>query len=199
MTRLSWRTTAAVLVILALTVTVMDAGPNRYGHSERVERHMLPFVTTGPMDPAWSPDGRWIAFAMRGDIWKVPAEGGEAIALTSAPGYHYEPAWSPDGTRLALSMDIDGNLDVGVVSAEGGAVQRITTNPRVDVEPAWSHDGHSLYFVSARDGDFRIYQQRIGDSTATAVVSGFQPAISPDGNQMLYVAPVPGRLGTGGV
>jgi Tol biopolymer transport system component len=37
---------------------------------------------------------------MRGDIWKVPAEGGEAIALTRGPAYHFEPAWSPDGRRL---------------------------------------------------------------------------------------------------
>jgi hypothetical protein len=33
------------------------AGPNRYGHSDRVERHMLPAVSTGPLDPAWRPDG----------------------------------------------------------------------------------------------------------------------------------------------
>src|SRR6185295_7651269 len=79
------------------------------------------------------------------------------------------------------------------------AVQRITTHPRVDVEPAWSRDGQSLYFVSPRDGDCRIYRQRIGDSIATPVVAGIQPAVSPDGKQLAYVAPVTGRLGTGGL
>ena len=122
-----------VALFAAAVTAVLTGGPNRYGHSDRVERHMLPAVSTGPLDPAWSPDGRWIAFSMRGDIWKVPAEGGEAVALTRGPAWHFEPVWSPDGSRIALSMDVDGNLDIGVVAAEGGDVERLTTDSHVDV------------------------------------------------------------------
>jgi len=186
-----------VALLAIVTAAITSAGPNRYGHSDRVERHMLPRVSTGPVDPTWSPDGRWIAFSMRGDIWKIPAEGGEAIALTSGPLYHFEPAWSPDGKRLALSMDIDGNLDIGIVSAEGGTVERLTTDRGVDVEPTWS--GQSLYFVSARGGGFRIFRHDFAAKTDTQVVNGYQPAISPDGKQIAYVASVQGRLGTGGL
>ncbi|HEX7119010.1 MAG TPA: CehA/McbA family metallohydrolase [Longimicrobiales bacterium] len=194
------RVTVVGLTLLACVwAAALHAGPNRYGHSDRVERHMLPAVSTGPQDPAWSPDGRWIAFSMRGDIWKVPAEGGEAVALTEGPAYHFEPVWSPDGSRIALSMDVDGNLDIGVVSADGGAVERITRDPAVDVEPEWGRDGRSLYFVSARDRGFRIYRHDLESGTDTVVARGIQPAVSPDGERLAFVAPVRGRLGSGGL
>src|SRR5262245_56019584 len=95
------RIVATVVGVLGLFIaTTSDAGPSRYGHSDRVERHMLPSVTTGPLDPAWSPDGRWIAFSMRGDIWKVPAEGGTAVALTHGPAWHVRADRCPAGQAI---------------------------------------------------------------------------------------------------
>jgi hypothetical protein len=190
--------------MLGLWVAIGHAGPSRYGHSDRVERHMLPAVSTGPLDPVFSPDGRWIAFSMRGDIWKVPADGGEAVALTAGPAYYFEPAWSPDGKRIALSMDAgDANLDVGIVSADGGDVVRITSDTAVDVEPAWNADGSALYYVSARGRGFHIFRHDLArhlDSLVTPEPgSQIQPAVSPDGKQLAYVATVAGRLGTGGI
>ncbi len=75
----------STLVIATALIVSVTARPNRYGHSDRDERHLMPAVSSGPLDPAWSPDGKWMAFSMRGDIWKVPADGGEAIAVTRAP------------------------------------------------------------------------------------------------------------------
>ena len=129
---------------------------------------MLPAVSSGPLDPAWSPDGRWIAFSMRGDIWKVPADGGEAIAVTSGPAYHFEPAWSPDGARIAFSFQSTGNLEIGVVNADGGPVETIASHARVDIQPAWSRDGKSLFFVERARRRVAHLPPRLRDRPADA-------------------------------
>jgi TolB protein len=123
---------------------------------------------------------------MRGDIWKVPADGGEAIAVTAGPAYHFEPAWSPDGTRIAFSYQSTGNLEIGVVSADGGAEETIASHPRVDIQPAWSPDGKSLFFASARAGGWRIFRHDFATGQQTSVTNGIQPAVSPDGKLIAY-------------
>jgi len=133
------------------------AFPSPGGNRTRIEAHLLPAVSTGPMDPAWSPDGTRLALSMRGDIWVVPAAGGEAVAVTRGPGYHSEPAWSPDGSRIAYSRDLDGNLDIGVVEMESGAARLVVAHAHIDIQPAWHPDGSGLFFASARDGDFDIF------------------------------------------
>ena len=171
----------------ALAVTI-DGGarPNRYGHSDREERHLMPAVSSGPLDPAWSPDGKWIAFSMRGDIWKIQPGGGEAIAVTSGPAYHFEPAWSPDGSKIAFSFQSTGNMEIGTVSADGGPEQTIASHPAVDIQPAWSRDGKSLFFASARAGGWRIFRHDLETKTDTQITQGIQPAVSPDGGRLAF-------------
>ncbi len=192
----------ACLPVLVATATVHAQLP-RYGLATRVENHMLPAVTSGPLDPAWHPDGTTLAYSMRGDIWIQDLGSGEARAVTRGPGYHFEPAWSPDGRWLALAVDTGGELDIAVVGVDGSGYRRLTSTDGMDVQPAWTPDGRHVVFASATGGSFDILRYEMATGAIEAVVSGpghqFQPAVSPDGSTLAYVSGVRGRLGSGGI
>ena len=99
-------------------------------------------------EPAISPDGREIAFVSGGDIWTVPAAGGEARLLVSHAAYDSRPLYSPDGTRLAFMSTRTGNGDIYVLTLASGQLKRVTFDDSPDQLDAWSRDGRWLYLSS---------------------------------------------------
>ncbi|MBA2304945.1 MAG: PD40 domain-containing protein, partial [Acidobacteria bacterium] len=103
--------------------------------------------------PAWSPDGRRIAFQSyrngTWDIWTIEPDGSNPAAITSGPFDDREPHWSPDGARVAFSSDRSGNYDIWALELATGKVQRVTADPGNDVWPAWSPDGREIAFVAS--------------------------------------------------
>lgn len=82
---------------------------------------------TGEYQPAWSPDGRAIAFVTWNDtvghIMRVPASGGRAQQVTRVSAYYQQPAWSPDGQRIvamrAAARDLQESIDPFVFNGLG--------------------------------------------------------------------------------
>lgn len=70
--------------------------------------------------PAISPDGKTIVFSYKGDIYSVPATGGEARQLTTNAAHDSYPIWSPDGKKIAFASNREGSFDVYVMPAHGG-------------------------------------------------------------------------------
>ena len=100
--------------------------------------------------PAISPDGKTIVFSYKGDIYSVPATGGEARQLTTNAAHDSYPIWSPDGKKIAFASNREGSFDVYVMSAHGGAPTRITTNSEREIPVAFKDNDHVLFSANIR-------------------------------------------------
>ena len=99
-------------------------------------------------EPGISPDGATVAFVSGGDIWEVPARGGDARLLVSHPATESRPLFSPDGKRLAFTSSRTGNGDVYVLTLAGGDVARLTFDDAAELVSGWSADSQSVLFQS---------------------------------------------------
>lgn len=144
-------------------IVVMDAAGGNPVEVTRHERDQRPVYD---LDPAWSPDGRLIAFTRvsfaagqpRPAIYVVEPDGtGERLLLDQAA----DPAWSPDGTRLAFTsfrdrygrtcfQECSPSGELYVANADGTGLRRLTETQADDRSPAWSPEGARIAFVSDR-------------------------------------------------
>ena len=113
---------------------------------------ILTHIVVQASTPIWvrdvriSPDGEYIAFCYKGDIYKVNVQGGNAIRLTTQDSYECNPVWSPDGTQIAFASDRNGNFDIYVMPAQGGVAQRLTFNSNAEIPSTFTPDGKYVLF-----------------------------------------------------
>lgn len=108
--------------------------------------------------PAWSPDGKRIAFVStrddaNGDIYVMNADGAGVTRLTYNVGHaDYTPAWSSDGKRIAYSREspVTSRIEIVVMNADGTGQTVLTDQD--DYDPAWSPNGKQIVFTSERTG-----------------------------------------------
>jgi TolB protein len=147
------------------------------------------------ISPAWSPDGRELAYVsfetQKAVVWVQEVATGARRQLANFPGSNSAPAWSPDGRELALTLSRDGPAQLHLMPRAGGTPRRLTSSGAIDTEPVFSPDGRTVYFVSDRGGGPRIYRVGTGGGNAERVTfSGsynISPALSPDGKLLAYI------------
>jgi TolB protein len=162
--------------------------------------------------PAFSPDGRTLAFASRRDgawnLYTLTPEG-TISQLTDDPAYDGAPAWSPDGRRLAFDSMRNGNLDVWLIEVERAAGQVAAIQAPINLtsestsgecDPVWSPDSTQIAFTSWRYEDKDLFALDLETSQVRQLTSspseehlyGWNPGIpaagdGPRSDELLYV------------
>lgn len=149
------------------------------------------------MSPAWSPDGRRVAYVSfegkRSGVYVQELSTGARQVVSRGPGINGAPSFSPDGRWLALTLsDENGNLDIYTLNPATGEKRRLTDNSGIDTEPVWTPDGREIYFTSDRSGGPQIYRvSASGQSTPQRITFegryNARPRLAPDGNSLAVV------------
>jgi TolB protein len=151
------------------------------------------------LGPAWSPDGRRVAFLRYtgGDYELFVAEAdGSGAAGFDQPAEDF--SWAPDGKVIAYtSFQTGSDLDIFVGTVDSHESRELVATPLTDVEPSWSPNGDAVAFVShpvldSDPGDADIYVVRPDGTGMTRLTDGpaweYGPEWSPDGTLIAYLS-----------
>ena len=183
--------------------------------------YLPPAPSSTPWAPAWAPDGRSIAVAMSGSLWRIDPATGAADELTADDSYHSLPAWSPDGRFITYVADDGGtNIQLRALDVASGKTWSLGDDKYVYLDPVFSPDGTRLAYVSTKpNGYFNVYVRPIrdgrwnGDEIAVTTDRSFgrerlyfgewdvhiTPAWLTDGQELLLVSNRDVALGSGHV
>jgi Tol biopolymer transport system component len=148
--------------------------------------------------PAWSPDGKRIAFVSVNDhkqvIAAINTDGSNFQQLTSGAHPAYGPAWSPDGKKIVYTSNATGTDQLYIMNADGSNSTQLTNSGAYNWGAVWSPDGSQIAFPSARDNNNSdLYVIRPDGSgevrlTQTENETEYWPTWSPDSRRIAFVA-----------
>jgi Tol biopolymer transport system component len=146
-------------------------------------------------DPAWSPDGKHIAYcaAKEGSrqIFRMDADGKNVVQLTHTQHHHSAPNWSPDGVRIAFAREAGEDRVCGICTldaADGKDLKVLSTSD--ESTPVFSPDGNSIAGVAQREAEYAVYTMNADGKNLTRLVRqpvfsiAMVPAWSLDGKQI---------------
>lgn len=151
-------------------------------------------LTTGIQEMALSPDGRKVAFAVRGDVYAVSArDGGDAFRVTRTVEAESQVAWSPDSKQIVYVSNREGTPRLYQYDFTSSAETRLTASEKDDARPEYSPDGTMVAFLrdarELRVMDLAGKQERVvatGYLGRPPFAAGRPFAWSPDNKWIAY-------------
>lgn len=114
------------------------------------------------MSPAWSPDGRKLAYVSfekgRSQIYMMDVASGKRTLVTSYPRHNGSPRFSPSGDKLAIVLSKSGSLQLYLYDLLSKKLTQLTSGRANNTEPFWDPSEKSLIFTSDRGGKPQIYR-----------------------------------------
>jgi Tol biopolymer transport system component len=145
-------------------------------------------------DPAWSADGKHIAFIQGAaccywNIWTMNADGSHLKQITNSSFSDRWPHWSPDGTKIVFERN-ENTVRIYTMNADGTSLQSLTDISSRNSQPEFSPDGTQVVFISERDGNSNVYVMNADGTNQTrltnTVEAEWQPRWSPDGKKIVF-------------
>ena len=147
------------------------------------------------LHPAFSPDGRWVAFSStrgggRTSLWIVPTDRSRPPQRLTQGASDAMPAFSPDGKQLAFASDRAGGLDLWLLELDDGrpgAARRLTEDPADEIAPAWSARGDEIAYTVVLP---EAREVRIASASGRGVrrlATGSDPAFAPGDRFVAFV------------
>lgn len=150
--------------------------------------------------PAWSPDGRQIAFihcfprnACDREMHVMNADGSGRRIIASdvlASGITRWPSvWAPDSYRIAFTSRESGNVDIYITTADRSWQVNLTNTRYNDIAPSWSPDGSLLVFECPGDGKLYVIDADGSGKTSVSrnAYNDGRPAWSPNGKHIAFL------------
>ncbi|MHC5007366.1 MAG: S41 family peptidase [Planctomycetota bacterium] len=124
-----------------------------------------------------------IVFVAEGDLWKVPADGGAAVRLTTHPGEETTPAISPDGGLVAFVARYEGPTEVYTMPIDGGRPTRRTYGIDAARVTGWTPEGKVLFSTDVYSGlpNWQLATMDVSRDDVAAAVSIVPLAQAADG------------------
>lgn len=149
----------------------------------------------GEYSPAWSPDGRYVAYHKNSDtiFWDLMIKDlhtGKVKQITSNRAYDTGASWSPDGKSIIFSSSRGGNRDIYIYDLASQKVSALIVHESMENQAQWSPDGKTIAFLSRRSGSSQLHLYDVSSGKSRQLTDTqqhlFHPSWSSDGKSIVF-------------